>query len=317
MPQVKQKPQYWQLLIAYIGRIVDRIIAARVFIAINERGSLIAAAEALDMSRAMVTRYLAQMERWAGARLLHRTTRKLGLTAPGQVTLLRCQQLVELADAVPLAADTQVDEPRGMLRIACSQSLAQAVLAPAVTAYLQRYPDTSADLIIGNEAVDLVSERIDLAIRITNQLDPNVIARPLGQCASVVCASPAYLAVHGTPSRPQELSAHNCLTYSYFGKSLWEFTRQQMPLSVPVGGNLSANDSVVLLEAAVAGAGISLQPVHSAAPLMASGKLIALMPEYQPRALGIHAIYTSRHHQSATLRTFLDFLTEWFERGGD
>nr|WP_244618945.1 substrate binding domain-containing protein [Pseudomonas syringae] len=139
----------------------------------------------------------------------------------------------------------------------------------------------------------------------------------MGQCASVVCASPAYLAVHGTPSRPQELSAHNCLTYSYFGKSLWEFTRQQMPLSVPVGGNLSANDSVVLLEAAVAGAGVSLQPVHSAAPLMASGKLIALMPEYQPRALGIHAIYTSRHHQSATLRTFLDFLTEWFERGGD
>ncbi len=157
------------------------------------------------MSRAMVTRYLAQMESWAGARLLHRTTRKLGLTAPGQVTLLRCQQLVELADAVPLAADTQVDEPRGMLRIACSQSLALAVLAPAVTAYLQRYPGTSADLLIGNEAVDLVSERIDLAIRITNQLDPNVIARPLGQCASVVCAAPAYLAVHGTPSRPQEL----------------------------------------------------------------------------------------------------------------
>ncbi|KPY86489.1 LysR family transcriptional regulator [Pseudomonas syringae pv. tagetis] len=123
--------------------------------------------------------------------------------------------------------------------------------------------------------------------------------------------------MHGTPSRPQELPAHNCLTYSYFGKSLWEFTRQQLPLSVPVGGNLSANDSVVLLEAAVAGAGISLQPVHSAAPLIASGKLIALMPEYQPQALGIHAIYTSRHHQSATLRTFLDFLTEWFERDAD
>lgn len=155
---MKQKPQYWQLLIAYIGRIVDRIIAARVFIAINDRGSLIAAAEALDMSRAMVTRYLAQMESWAGARLLHRTTRKLGLTAPGQVTLLRCQQLIELADAVPLAADTQIEEPRGMLRIACSQSLALAVLAPAVTAYLRRYPGTSADLLIGNEAVDLVSE---------------------------------------------------------------------------------------------------------------------------------------------------------------
>ncbi|RMO84260.1 Regulatory protein, LysR:LysR, substrate-binding [Pseudomonas syringae pv. philadelphi] len=293
---------------------MDRIMAARVFIAINERGSLIAAAAALDMSRAMVTRYLAQMESWAGARLLHRTTRKLGLTASGQATLLRCQQLLELADAVPLAADTHVDEPRGMLRIACSQSLAQAVLASAVTAYLQRYPGTSVDLHIGNETVDLVSERIDLAIRITNQLDPNLIARPLGHCNSVVCAAPAYLAAHGTPSTPQELSSHNCLTYSYFGKSLWEFTHQQSPLSVPVGGNLSANDSVVLLEAAVAGAGIALQPVHSAAPLIASGQLIALMPDYQPRAMGVHAIYTSRHHQSATLRTMLDFLAEWFAR---
>ncbi|WP_241089263.1 LysR family transcriptional regulator [Pseudomonas viridiflava] len=291
---------------------MDRIMAARVFIAINERGSLIAAADSLDMSRAMVTRYLAQMETWAGARLLHRTTRKLGLTAPGQVTLLRCQQLLELADAMPLAADTQVDEPRGMLRIACSQSLAQAVLAPAVTAYLQRYPGTSVDLLIGNQAVDLVGERIDLAIRITNQLDPNLIARPLGTCDSVVCASPGYLATHSTPARPQELSSHNCLTYSYFGKSLWEFVHLEQPLSVPVGGNLSANDSVVLLEAAVAGAGITLQPVHSAAPLLASGKLVALMPDYQPRTLGMHGIYTSRQHQSATLRTILDFLAGWF-----
>ncbi|SHM49200.1 DNA-binding transcriptional regulator, LysR family [Pseudomonas asturiensis] len=294
---------------------MDRIMAARVFMAINERGSLIAAAESLDMSRAMVTRYLAQMETWAGARLLHRTTRKLGLTASGQVTLARCQQLLELADAMPLAADTQVDEPRGMLRIACSQSLAQTVLAPAVTAYLQRYPGTSVDLLIGNQAVDLVSERIDLAIRITNQLDPNLIARPLGTCESIMCASPAYLAAHGTPARPQELSSHNCLTYSYFGKSLWEFVVARQPLSVPVGGNLSANDSVVLLEAAVAGAGITLQPAYSAAPLLANGKLVALMPDYSPRSLGMHGIYTSRHHQSATLRTMLDFLAQWF--GGE
>ncbi|MCF5705780.1 LysR family transcriptional regulator [Pseudomonas syringae] len=291
---------------------MDRIVAARVFVAINERGSLVAAAESLDMSRAMVTRYLAQMETWAGARLLHRTTRKLGLTAPGQVTLARCRQLLELADAVPLAADTQVEEPRGMLRIACSQSLAQAVLASAVTAYLRRYPGTSVDLLIGNQAVDLVSERIDLAIRITNQLDPNLIARPLGSCESVVCAAPGYLVIHGTPNRPQALSTHNCLTYSYFGKSLWEFVHAEQPLSVPVGGNLSANDSVVLLEAAVAGAGITLQPVHSAAPLIANGTLVALMPDYQPRSLGMHGVYTSRHHQSATLRTMLDFLSGRF-----
>ena len=165
---------------------MDRIAAAQVFVAINERGSLIAAAEALDMSRAMVTRYLAQMEQWAGARLLHRTTRQLGLTAAGEATLARCRQMLEIAESVPVAADVEPDEPRGILRMACAQSLGQAVVAPAVAAYLQRYPRTAVDLQIGNQAVDLVRERIDLAIRITNQLDPNLIARPLAHCESVV-----------------------------------------------------------------------------------------------------------------------------------
>ena len=291
---------------------MDRIAAAQVFVAINERGSLIAAAEALDMSRAMVTRYLAQMEQWAGARLLHRTTRQLGLTAAGEATLARCRQMLEIAESVPVAADVEPDEPRGILRMACAQSLGQAVVAPAVAAYLQRYPRTAVDLQIGNQAVDLVRERIDLAIRITNQLDPNLIARPLAHCESVVCASPAYLEAHGTPRRAQDLALHNCLTYTYFGKSLWEFEHEGEPLSVPVSGNLSANDSVVLLQAAIAGAGIVLQPVFSAAPMIAAGQLVALLPRHRPQGLGVHALYTSRQQLSATLRTMLDFLVQWF-----
>lgn len=291
---------------------MDRLVAAQVFVSINERGSLIGAAEALDMSRAMVTRYLAQMEAWAGARLLHRTTRRLGLTAAGEAALARCRQLLEIAATMPAAADAEVETPRGMLRLACAQSLAQATLAAAVSAYLQRYPQVAVDLQIGNKAVNLVEERIDLAIRITNQLDPNLIARPLAECASVVCAAPAYLAAHGEPRRPEELAHHNCLTYSYFGKSLWTFERAGEPLGVPVGGKLSANESVVLLHAALAGAGIALQPVFSAAPLIAAGQLVALLPDYRPQALGIHAIYSSRQHLSASLRTMLDFLVAWF-----
>jgi DNA-binding transcriptional LysR family regulator len=291
---------------------MDRIAAARVFVAINDRGSLIGAAEALGMSRAMVTRYLAEMEHWAGARLLHRTTRRLGLTAAGDATLQRCRLMLDVADGVPLAGDSEADEPRGMLRIACSQSLAQSVLAPAVTAYLQRYPRAAVDLLIGNQAVNLVGERIDLAIRITNHLDPNVIARPLGQCDSVVCASPAYLRAQGTPLHVADLARHNCLTYSYFGKTLWEFTHDGAPVSVPVSGNLSADDSAVLLAAAEAGAGIVLQPRHSAAAPIAGGRLVALLPHLHPQPLGIHALYVSHSQMSATLRTMLDFLVVWF-----
>jgi DNA-binding transcriptional LysR family regulator len=291
---------------------MDRITAAEVFITIVDRGSMIAAAETLEMSRAMVTRYLAQMEQWAGARLLHRTTRKLSLTDAGERTLERCRQMLALAGEIDLVEGEQSDELRGLLRITCSQSLGQTALVGAVAQYLKRHPQVAVDLQMNNRTVNLVEERIDLALRITNELDPNLIARPLSSCASVVCASPAYLAAYGTPRHPQDLALHNCLTYSYFGKSLWHFDHQGVKSAVAVSGNLSANESVVLMAGTTQGAGISMQPYYSAAPLLASGDLIELMPEYRPQSMGIYGIYTSRRQMPATLRTMLDFLVEWF-----
>ncbi len=291
---------------------MDRITAAQVFVAIAERGSMVAASESLDMSRAMVTRYLAAMEQWAGARLLHRTTRRLSLTDAGEATLARCRQMLEVAGAMLVAAPGGSHAPHGLLRISCSQSLAQTALAGAVTAYLECYPQTAVDLQMENRAVNLVDQRIDLAIRITNALEPNLIARQLASCASVVCAAPSYLAAHGTPRRAQDLALHNCLTYTYFGKSLWQFTHDGEALTVPVSGRLSANESQVLLVATVAGAGIALQPRYSAAPLIASGQLVELLPAYQPQDMGIYGIYTSRQHMSPLLRTMLDFLVDWF-----
>ncbi|BCU56632.1 LysR family transcriptional regulator [Enterobacter kobei] len=291
---------------------MDRLIAARVFVTIAERGSMIAAAGQLDMSRAMVTRYLAQMEHWAGARLLHRTTRKLSLTDAGERTLALCRQMLAVAENIDLVADRQDDAIRGLLRISCSQSLGQTVLARAVTQYLQRYPAVAVDLQMNNQAVNLVEERIDLALRITNDLDPNLIARPLSTCASVVCATPAWLKKHGTPHHPDDLARHNCLTYSWFGKSLWHFDHQGTKSAVAVSGNLSANESVVLLAATLQDAGISLQPYYSVAPLLEKGELIELLPDYTPQAMGIYGIYLSRKQMPLTLRSMLDFLVEWF-----
>ncbi|HEN3481689.1 TPA: LysR family transcriptional regulator [Yersinia enterocolitica] len=291
---------------------MDRITAAEVFVTIVERGSMIAAAEALEMSRAMVTRYLAEMEQWAGARLLHRTTRKLSLTHAGEATLARCRHMLEFAKDMDLIEGQENEELRGLLRISCSQSLGQSAVALAVTDYLRRYPQVAIDLQMNNRSVNLVEERIDLALRITNDLDPNLIARPLSICHSVVCAAPSYLSAKGTPKTPPDLAVHNCLTYSYFGKSLWHFEQQGVKSSVAVGGNLSANESVVLLSGALEGAGITLQPSYSAAPYIASGELIRLLPDYQPQAMGIYGIYTSRRQMPATLRSMLDFLVEWF-----
>lgn len=289
---------------------MDRIVAAQVFVAIVERGSLAGAAQTLDMSRAMVTRYLAEMETWAGARLLHRTTRRLSLTPAGDSTLTRCRQLTGIARE--MAHDPDDAQAHGLLRVACSGAFAQHVMATVIAAYLQQFPRMAIDLQTSSHPVNLVEERIDLAIRITNQLDPAIIARKLAVCRSVVCASPAYLARHEQLRQIEDLAMHNCLTYTYFGKSQWEFTHKNGQVVVPVSGNLSANESATLLKAAVDGVGIVMQPVFAVAGLIASGRLVALFPQYQPREMAISAIYTSRQHQSAGLRSLLDYLAHWF-----
>lgn len=289
---------------------MDRLTATRVFVEVVDRGSQTAAAEALEMSRAMVSRYLGELEAWVGARLLHRTTRKLSLTGAGEQLLGQCREMLALADTMQGVSLARDSAPRGNLRIACSQSFAQAWLVHGLRDFIRQHPQVSVDLLVGSQAVNLVEARIDLALRITNQLDPNLIARQLAVCRSVVCATPAYLAQHGTPQQPQELTQHNCLSYAYFGRSIWEFTRAGEPHAVAVSGNLSANESMVLLEATLADAGISLQPRYSVSALLRSGALVQLLPEYQPQELGIHALYGSRRQMPTALRALLDFLIE-------
>jgi DNA-binding transcriptional LysR family regulator len=289
---------------------MDRLTATRVFVEVVERGSQTAAAEALEMSRAMVSRYLGELEAWVGARLLHRTTRKLSLTGAGEQLLGQCREMLAMAEAMQGVSQDRNEAPRGNLRIACSQSFAQAWLVHALNDFTSLYPQVSVDLLVGSQAVNLVEARIDLALRITNQLDPNLIARQLAVCRSVVCASPAYLEKHGTPQHPAELSQHNCLSYAYFGRSIWEFSRAGEPHAVAVSGNLSANESMVLLEAALAGGGISLQPRYSVAGHLRSGALVQLLPDYQPQELGIHALYGTRRQMPPALRALLDFLLE-------
>ncbi|PHM44660.1 LysR family transcriptional regulator [Xenorhabdus mauleonii] len=291
---------------------MDRITAAQVFVTIVEQGSLIAAAERLDMSRAMVSRYLAEMEKWAGIRLLHRTTRKISLTSAGESVYHRCLKLMELAEAMPVQQSLEAQTLRGSLRVSCSQSLGMSALAVAIPEFMQMYPQIAVNLQMNNKVVNLIEERVDLAIRITNNLEPNLIARPLSTCHSIICAAPSYLAKNSPPKNPEDLASHNCLTYNFFGKSLWVFEKQHECYSVPVSGTLSANESTVLMEAALQGAGIAMQPYYSVASYLMSGQLVELMPDYQPQAMGIYGIYASRQNMPATLRVLLDFLVNWF-----
>ncbi len=280
----------------------------RVFVTVVDLGSQSAAADHLDLSRPVVSRYLAELEDWVGARLMHRTTRKLSLTTAGSEILPRCRQMLELSSDMQAAVSEPDDAPRGSLRISVSTSFGQAQLADAMTAYVKRYPGVSIDMQMLDRTVNLVDERIDLAIRTSNDLDPNLIARRLTVCRSVICASPAYLREYPTPQRVEDLSLHNCLTHSYFGKSLWHFEQDGEPVSVPVQGNISANEASTLLRAAMAGAGVVMLPSYLAGVHIHSGELVRLLPQAEPRQLNIYAVYASRKHMPAALRSMLDFL---------
>lgn len=284
----------------------------RVFVTVVDLGSQSAAADHLELSRPVVSRYLAELEDWVGARLMQRTTRKLSLTAAGNETLPRCRQMLEMAGDLQAAVRRPDDAPHGELRISVSTSFAHAQLVEAVADYVKRYPDVKVDLQMLDRTVNLVDERIDLAIRTSNDLDPNLIARRLTVCRSVICASPAYLREHPAPQRVEDLARHNCLTHSYFGHSLWHFEVHGEAVSVPVQGSISANEALTLQRATLAGAGIAMLPTYLVAESLRSKALIRLLPDAKPRELNLNAVYTSRKHMPATLRSMLDFLAERF-----
>ncbi len=287
---------------------MDRLTALKVFTTIVERGSMTAAADQLDMSRAMVTRYLNEMESWMGVRLLHRTTRRLSLTSQGEEALDYARQMLQMGEALEQVAEQSSDTLQGQLRITASYSMIETFLLQVSHAFQEQNPLAKIDILSLDQSVNLIEERIDLAIRITNDLDPNLIARPLGTCHSIVCAAPSYLEREGTPQDVQSLADHNCLTFTYFGKSLWEFTRDGQPESVAVSGNLSSNMSNVLLKAALLGQGVVQQPLPSVQPYLESGELVPLVSDWQAKAMGVYAIYASRKQVTPLHRAYLDFL---------
>lgn len=281
----------------------------RVFVEVATSGSFSATADRLEMSRAMVTRYVGEMEQWLQARLLQRTTRSVTLTDAGELALRRCQQMLALTqDLEEETATTTEGELRGQLRITCSVSFAYAQMGAAIADFLAQHPQLKIDLDASEGSLNLVERRIDLAIRISAEPDPLLIGRPLARCDSALVASPAYLAAHGTPQEPADLTRHRCLSYANFGKSVWQLTRGDEVARVGVTSPFSANEATTLMRAALAGGGIALQPTYLVNPYLHSGELQAVLPAWSLPVMTIHALYTSRRHLSPAVRALLDFL---------
>ena len=291
---------------------MDRLTAMQVFVEVAHSGSFSATADKLDMSRAMVTRYVGELEQWLGARLLQRTTRSVTLTDAGENCLRRSQQMLALVQDVEEETQSHDGALRGQLRITCSMSFAYAQMAAAVVDFLQLHPQLKIDLNASEGALNLVEARIDLAIRISAEPDPALIGRVLTPCTSVLVASPAYLAAHGVPQLPADLATHRCLSYANFGKSVWTFSRGDDHARVSVGSYFSANEATALLQGVLAGGGIALQPSYLANPHLQDGSLQVVLPDWKVPDMAIYALYPSRKHLSPAVRALLDFLVERF-----
>jgi DNA-binding transcriptional LysR family regulator len=294
---------------------MDHLSAIRSFVEIADQGSLTRAAETLDLSRAMISRHLDGLERWLGARLLHRTTRRVSLSEAGAEALPRLRQMLDLAADLQAVAGARTTEPTGRLRISTSLSFALSCLTQAVVDFQGRHPRIEVELLTVDRAVDLVAERIDLAVRITNRLDDGVVARRLASCRSVLCASPTYLEQRGRPERADDLKLHNCISHAFGTRAEYRLRRAGRLTTVDVKGSLSGNETAVLRQAALAGAGIAMLPTYFIGDDLRRGALVRLLPDHEPEPMGIHAVYLSRQHQPQPLKLLIEFLADRF--GGD
>ena len=285
----------------------------RVFTAVVDAGSFARAAEKLDLSRGMTSRYVAQVEAHLGVRLLNRTTRQLSLTQAGNDYYQRATQVLALVEEAEQAASHEAAEPRGTLRINASVAFGARHMGTLISAYLRRYPEVRVDLTLNDRIVDLVEEGFDVAVRIARRIDPGLVARRIAPARMIACASPAYLRQSGAPKTPADLVRHNCLTYAYAGaQNEWRFTRGKREQTVKVGGTLHANNGDILSRAAADGLGVTVQPTFLIDGLFREKKLMRVLEGWEADSLTIFAVYPSRQFLPAKVRSFIDFMLEHF-----
>lgn len=299
---------------------MDRFQAFNAFAKVVELGSFAAAADRLAVSTSAVSRQVAELEAHLEVRLLNRTTRRLSLTEAGQAFYERCVQLLADLEETEAAVRSEAMMPKGTLRLTCGVTFGERYLAPAVADFAGRHPQVAFDIDLSDRAVDLVEEGFDLAIRIGPVGQQALVARRIAETQLVCCAAPAYLASRPPLRTPDDLQHHECFAYTYAAaSSAWIFEASDGTRHTPrISFRHRANNGSLLSAMAVAGVGISLEPDFIVAADVRAGRLVRVLPDYQPPRSPISAVYPSRRHLSAKVRTFVDFLaaryagaTEW------
>jgi DNA-binding transcriptional LysR family regulator len=294
---------------------MDRLTGMETFVRVVELGGFTAAATASNISPTMVSNHIRALERRLGARLLNRTTRRQSLTEIGTTYYAQCLDILGRIDSAENDARDQRSRPAGRLRISAPITLGAHLLVPAFADYLRDYPEVEIELQLNDRMVDLADEAFDAAFRFGNLPDSSHIARPLRTLNRVVCASPTYLARHGTPQRPDDLANHNCLAFHYVQPErdwLFQGARAQR---VRVTGQLTINNGPALLRAALADIGIAMLPDYLVAEELTAGRLVRLFPEFDFARAPLQLVYLPDRHMTPKMKSFVDFIVQHFARG--
>lgn len=292
---------------------MDKFREMHSFAAVVSAGSFVAAADALDTSKAAVSRHVADLEQRLGVRLLNRTTRKLSLTPDGQTFLNHCTEILAAIEEAESDLSSRSAEPSGLLRISVPVTFGILHLAPLWGAFLAMHPKITLDVALADRTVDLVEDGFDLAVRISSSPNPNLIGRKLASTRMVLCASPTYLERRGTPTRPEELAAHDIISYTYWSsRDEWVFDGPEGSVAVKTKPRIHANSGDTCRVAALQHQGIILQPSFLVEEDLRLGHLRELMPHWKSTELGIYALYSSRKQLPLKLRHLIDFLVESF-----
>ncbi len=280
---------------------------------IVEAGSLSAVARQIGTTQPTVSKHLAALERYLGARLIERATRRLVMTNAGDLFYEHCRQILAQMRTAELALRPPRSGLAGTLRVNAPVALGQAVLCAMVLAFQQRYPDLAVEFSLSDRPTDLAEEQVDVAVREGSVSDAGLLVKGLGSTRTVAVAAPAYLQARGTPLQPQDLAVHCCVLAGGAAKAVeWGFMADGREIQVAVTGKFSADDLHSLRAALLSGAGVGMMPLWMVDQPLAAGLLVPLLERYEPAPVAINAVYLLGGSSCAILGTFLQFLQEAF-----
>ena len=287
----------------------------RAFVQVFDSGGFSSAARQHGRSKALLSKYVTDLEDYLGVRLMNRTTRKLSLTEAGEAYYREASQLLQQLDDLDSSILDQTAAPRGLLRVSTARNFGEMILAPVIYSFVADHPEVTLDLRLEDRFVDLVDEGIDVALRISAAQDSSLIARKICDMEHKAVVSPVYLDAHGTPRRPEDLRNHACVVDTNLqGQANWRFVDKSETISVHVNGPVKVNSPLSARDAAIQGLGIAMLPGYLVDPMIREGKLVQILHDYVDFGSSLQAVYPHRRHLAGKVRALIDYLVAWFEK---